>query len=282
MARSIQRFSVPGSIRSLASRALKRRRGAVFRPLAPSRPTADLGHTNRLALRNSYALVLLCGSDIERSEWLNEHIREFASVDRDRPIVYVLVDGPDRHSGTPVTSFPSAARMDGHEPLAADLRNGAEPKRLAVIRIMAGVLDCDFDDLRQRWKGERILKRIIAATIATVAILSIIWLFTILATSYMVTKENNAVVKVSSGARNSVCQLYDQLGLASHRLQLAAGNHEQHAVATKLGESAARIWLQCAHDEERWGFVDDYETLYCPAAWAVIPPDLADYVRCPK
>jgi hypothetical protein len=282
LATALEGFRIPTSIRTDSNFPERRRLRPVFVPDLPLGSGRDIGRKNRFALETSNALIVLCNASSADSNSIDEQIRCFLSVGDPDRIVCVLIDDPGSVNATSAVTFAPAVGERGREPLAADLRSGAEPRQSAVLRIAAALLDCDFESLRQRWRGERIRNRMLVGMVAVGLVLSLAWFLAWSIGATMIAIEAGRAVGVSSHARSSLCELYDDLGRASIRLEAAAQLGPQKSTAIQLRESATRIWLQCAHDEEHWGSVEDYEVLYCPPFWAKVPADLISYVQCPK
>src|SRR6185295_12209563 len=57
------------------------------------------------------------------------------------------------------------------EPLAADARPNADGKRMATLKLLAGILDVPFDDLRQREAQRRQQRLLYLAAASTVGLL---------------------------------------------------------------------------------------------------------------
>jgi hypothetical protein len=280
LAEALDGFRVPAPMRSKLPSPRSGRLRPIFIPAPVASSSRDIGQTNRAALEASNALIICCSASSATSDWVDEQIKYFMSMHGQHPVICALIDSSNGNPfmGSPV--FPSAVTAGGREPLAADLRANAEPKRVALIRIAAAMLGCDFDTLRQRWRGERFRKRAPISAIALSIFILIGWLGVLWIGTIQFAEVAGKEIKVSSEARVSLCNSYYELGVASVRLEAVATTQDQKLIAGQLRESATRIWFQCAHDEERWGFVDDYENLYCPPKWAKVPPDLEQQVQC--
>src|SRR5438128_7080248 len=63
------------------------------------------------------------------------------------------------------------------EPLAADVREGKDGKRNALLKLIAGIIGVPFDELRQRDRQRRIRRRIHlgASIVAMVAVMGLIY-----------------------------------------------------------------------------------------------------------
>lgn len=156
--RQIERYRVPGSLQS--SNGCPKRLGKVFRDEDELAASSDLSAAIDEALGSSRFLIVICSPSTPHSKWVNEEVRRFRSLGRERQILSLLV------KGTPEESFPPAllearrANPDASddvtlEPCAADVRDvhhdGARHTReVAKLRLLATMLGVDFDDLYRR------------------------------------------------------------------------------------------------------------------------------------
>lgn len=130
------------------------------------------------ALTSSKCLVVICSEHTPGSKWVNEEIEFFCSLGNAERIFSVLISGDlERSLPTVLKKIRGANTTDNSEPLAVDLRPGRLNRRLALLKLLAPVLGCDFDDLRQR-DHERQMRR---RNVAVAALLFILALMTALA-----------------------------------------------------------------------------------------------------
>lgn len=148
----MEKYRVP---RKLSQKYPDRRRlNPIFRDKEELASSDDLGVSIRSALVNSDALVVVCSPTAAASRWVNEEIHCFRDLTPDGIVLCCMVGGstdPD----SPDCAFPPAllSNREGEslpEPLAADIRNEADGKRGAFLKIAAGLLRVGIDDLRQR------------------------------------------------------------------------------------------------------------------------------------
>lgn len=115
------------------------------------------------ALEQSRCFVLVCSPAAATSRWVNEEVLRFKQLGREARILCLIVDGEPNatDTGHPEREcFPPALRYqlgaDGQlsdiaaEPLAADLRETADGRDNARLKIIAGLLGVSFGELRQR------------------------------------------------------------------------------------------------------------------------------------
>jgi tetratricopeptide (TPR) repeat protein len=130
----------------------------VFRDREELSSAASLSDAVSRALQASETLVVICSPAAARSKWVNEEILNFRRLGRSSRIFCFVVDG-EPNSGDASECFPRALRYewkDGDlsdvpaEPLAADARPVGDGRTLARLKLIAGILQVDLDNLRQR------------------------------------------------------------------------------------------------------------------------------------
>ena len=170
LARAIEVYRLPARLSRDPKSRLPRRLFPIFRDRDEFSSSADLGVAIEDALKRSRALVVLCSPSAKGSRWVNEEIRTFREHHGYERIYAVLLDG------TPESAFPpqltEEAKRDGtpsgvtHEPLWVDLRPGKEKRSDARLRLIAAILNVDFDTLKRR---DRARKRLVSIRLAAAA-----------------------------------------------------------------------------------------------------------------
>ncbi len=148
----------------------------VFRDEEELPASADLSREIETALEASRFLIVVCSRRTPESEWVNAEVLQFRALGRDDHILALLIDGE------PADAFPQSLReirravtdeqgitrvtIEEVEPLAADVRRMRTEsmrylRRMAKLRLLACILGCRFDDLRQR-ERERHTRRMLA------------------------------------------------------------------------------------------------------------------------
>jgi len=123
----------------------------IFRDRDDLSSAADLGGQVQQALTDSENMIVVCSPHAVASHWVNQEIRQFASMGRKNQIFCVIVDGDPGGVGVPSTCFPAAlAEIGLLEPLAADVRPWADGKHLAKLKVISGMLGLPLDKLRRR------------------------------------------------------------------------------------------------------------------------------------
>lgn len=148
--------------------------GPVFRDREDLPASADLSEAVKEALARSQALIVLCSPEAARSIWVAREIELFRALHPDRPILAALI------RGTPEEAFPAGIRKNGVEPLAADFRRAGDGRKLAFLKVVAGILGIPLDELIQR-EGQRRQRRVILITIAAAAAMLVLATMTLLA-----------------------------------------------------------------------------------------------------
>ncbi|HEX8366336.1 MAG TPA: toll/interleukin-1 receptor domain-containing protein [Allosphingosinicella sp.] len=139
----------------------------IFRDRDEMAASADLSETVRAALGESAALIVLCSPAAAQSLWVSEEIRIFRRLHPGAPVLGAII------AGEPPDCFPEPLlRTDReglrHEPLAPDFRPGADGRRLALLKLVAGATGVGLDALVQRDASRRI-RRVTAVTAMAVA-----------------------------------------------------------------------------------------------------------------
>lgn len=147
----------------------------IFRDREELSSGSDLTEEIKQALADSETLVVMCSPAAARSKWVNEEIRQFRALGKQR-IYCVIVDGDPQASEPGSACFPPALfeSDESAEPLAADARKWADGKSLARLKLVAGILGVRLDDLRQRDQQRKRKLRALAgfAVVAAVVLLA--------------------------------------------------------------------------------------------------------------
>jgi hypothetical protein len=159
----------------------------IFRDREELPVSADLGSNINQALRESRYLIVICSPRSAQSRWVGEEIKTYKKLGREDRILALIVDGePNASDGKPGFTpqeecFHEAMRYrwsDGSrpsetrsEPIAADAREGKDGKENAKLKLLAGLLAVNYDDLKRREQERRIrqLRAVLASTLALVS-----------------------------------------------------------------------------------------------------------------
>lgn len=152
--------------------------GKCFRDEDELAASHSLPNSIREALAASRTLIVICSPETQESPWVRREIEMFEQLHGRERIICVLAAGSSEESIPPILKTRMMPDANGilrempAEPLAADLRPEAKAKRKAeLLRIIAAVAGCNYDDLRQR---ERIRKRKRIALSSAAAALAIV------------------------------------------------------------------------------------------------------------
>lgn len=137
--------------------------GPVFRDREDLSAAQDLSSAVRDAIARSSALIVVGSPDAARSHWVSREIALFRELHPAAPIFVALA------RGEPGEALPEALRADGVEPLAADFRPEGDGKRLAFLKIVAGLAGLPLDALVQR-DAQRRLRRVMAVTLGALVL----------------------------------------------------------------------------------------------------------------
>lgn len=162
----LERFRVPSSLagRLTAIGVIPKRLTPIFRDRHELAAAHDLGSEIREALAASHCLIVLCSPAAATSKWTNAEIEEFKRVHPEGCIIAAIVGGEpfasEIEGREAEECFPPALRQKYDrrgratgkraEPLASDLREQGDGRRLGLLKIIAGMLGVGLDDLVQR------------------------------------------------------------------------------------------------------------------------------------
>jgi WD40 repeat protein len=178
---ALERYRVPRRLVGRIGRdgAVPRRIVPLFRDLDELPTSSDLGSAIREALAASRYLIVVCSPSAAASIWVNQEVLEFKRLGRANRILCLIVDGEPNASSKPGASrecFCPALRhavdAEGRltaepvEPLAADIRPGNDSRWDARLKLVAGLIGINYDDLKQREKSRQRWRHVLAAAAA--------------------------------------------------------------------------------------------------------------------
>ena len=133
-----------------------------LRPIFKDRdelPAADnLGEAIEQAIRASDALIVLCSPGAAQSPWIAREIDLYKRLNGDRGIFPVIVEGepPDNFPAPLLVHYENGEATDtASEPIAADIRPEGDGRKLAKLKLIAGLAHLDLDSLVQRDAARR-------------------------------------------------------------------------------------------------------------------------------
>jgi tetratricopeptide (TPR) repeat protein len=146
------------------------RLGTVFRDRDELPAAGDLSAELKTALKRSMFLIVVCSPTAAQSRWVNEEVRQFKLLhghkrgDGTARVLALIVDGDPGDAGLG-NCFPPALRFhvlpdgsisdDPAEPIAADIRPQGDGKKLAKLKLVAGLTGLPLDSLVQREAARR-------------------------------------------------------------------------------------------------------------------------------
>ncbi|MBA3804308.1 MAG: toll/interleukin-1 receptor domain-containing protein [Acidobacteria bacterium] len=189
--KSLETYKVPRKLvgRALETGVVPRRIFPIFRDREELPGAADLGGKLKNALRGSRYLIVICSPKAAHSQWVNEEIKTYKALGREDRVLCLIVDGEPYASEKPESGllecFPAAVRyrvaVDGSltaertEPIAADARKGKDGRTNAKFKLLAGILNVGYDELKQREKKRQMLHQFrLAAGVASLLLLAVL------------------------------------------------------------------------------------------------------------
>lgn len=162
----LEHYHIPKRIQKLSG---KKKFSRVFRDREELPLSADLGENIQEALEHSDFLIVVCSPESKGSLWVQREVSTFLEYHDQNHVLTLLV------KGEPEDAFPEAlcykekvVLEDGEEitihmqtePMAADIRGGSLKEmnrklKQEFLRIVAPILSCTYDDLRQRHREYR-------------------------------------------------------------------------------------------------------------------------------
>ena len=166
--RALEHYHIPAQIQKQTGIKKIRR---VFRDREELSTNTDLAKTLDDALDHSKFLIVICSPDAKASQWVNREVSLFLETHSMDKVLLLLTDG-EPSSAFPERVFYDEKKekdADGNEnvvrvpiePMAADVRAETDSDRLKKLkteklRLIADMLSCRFDDLKQRDREYRI------------------------------------------------------------------------------------------------------------------------------
>ncbi len=227
--RALETYRVP---RSLVRQGKKHKIKRIFRDIEELAATSDLSLKIRNTLKQSRYLIVICSLKTSESKWIAEEIRIFKELRRYDRILTLTIEG-EIHDVIPLSILEQA------EPLSADIRDPATRMpsiRLlkdAKLRLLAPILDCDYDDLKQREQKRQIRN----LTTAAAVMLALVCIFAVLSVQLFI--KQNALAK----SRQELSQANVSLKNTNQRLTQTI--FETSAIYTQF-------FLTVNDDYEKW------------------------------
>lgn len=121
----------------------------IFRDREELAAGASLNDAITNALKNARYLVVICSPNSAQSYWVNEEVRYFESLGREKYILPIILNGEPNAKEGLEECFPPALRLP-KEPIAADAREEKDGYDAALMKLRAGLLGVGLEDLVNR------------------------------------------------------------------------------------------------------------------------------------
>ncbi len=179
----LETFRMPRALVGTASGfgPVQRRLPPSFRDRDELAASGDLGADLRAALAASRFQIVVCSPNAAQSKWVNEEILSFKRLHGEHRTLALIVSG-EPYTGDARECFPPALRFQlgadqslsgvPAEPIAADLRAGKDGRRLAGLKLIAGVAGVPLDALVRRDAARR-QRRLVWLTAASLLIATV-------------------------------------------------------------------------------------------------------------
>lgn len=248
--KKLESFRLP---KTVAAKIRKTRLHRVFRDEAELAVSDDLSQAIETALQNSKYLIAVCSPEYLKSVWCQKEITKFLEYSDRKHVLLVLAEGDPENAFPEVLLYNDVIEEDEfgrkrkvrkpHEPLAADCRGANAKERNekvdnAVIRLVAAMFGVGYDDLMQRHRKEKNMRRtrrtlIAFGILAAVIAICVFFLFKI-------SKQNDEIIKQNdeiSRQNEEITRRYaDSLAATSDNL-LRDGRRKDAIYAARLGLS---------------------------------------------
>ncbi|HEX8778556.1 MAG TPA: toll/interleukin-1 receptor domain-containing protein, partial [Rhodanobacter sp.] len=164
--KALETYAIPRRLvgQTTAAGVIPKRLAPIFRDRDELASATDLGRKVHAALAQSANLIVICSPHSAVSHWVNEEVLAFKRLGRSERIFCLIVAGEPNASDlagraaeecfAPALRFrldaDSQPTDERTEPVAADARAGRDGKGNAKLKLIAGLLDLDYDRLKQR------------------------------------------------------------------------------------------------------------------------------------
>ncbi len=185
--KGLETYNVPKTLVGKPGRdgPIPKRLIPIFRDREELPTAVDLGAAINMALDGSDYLIVVCSPRSAKSLFVNEEILTFKRMGKQDRIMAIIIEGEPNGTDKPgmedIECFPPALKFivgdDGElseertEPIAADMRDGKDGKNNAKLKLIAGLLGVNFDDLAQREKKRQKRRQFFIGLAASAALM---------------------------------------------------------------------------------------------------------------
>lgn len=148
--RALEIYRLPAGLSSKAQ--LPHRLGKIFRDREELATGQNLGDHLTHALDKSDNLIVICSPNACSSPWVAKEIEYFKAQGKSDRIFCLLVEGGPEALPEPLLTDVKGKTL---EPLAADPRDTGDGKTLAKLKLIAGMLGLNLDQLTQREQARK-------------------------------------------------------------------------------------------------------------------------------
>jgi len=181
--RALETYRIPSRLvgRRTALGEVPARLAPIFRDRDELPAASDLSDALRQALGASMFMVVVVSPAAARSRWVDEEVRHFKRIHGEGRVLALIAAGSPG-AGDETECYPPSLRFrvasDGSlsdeptEPIAVDLRPGGDGKRMAKLKLVAGLTGLPLDALVQREAARRHRRITAFATLAGIVAIS--------------------------------------------------------------------------------------------------------------
>lgn len=160
--RRLERYQIPKTLRAAAKKTL----GRFFRDKEELAASSELKGELTENLDESQWLIVCCSPEAAASKWVNAEIEHVIQTRGRDAVLAVILEGE------PEAVFPPA--LQAQPPLAADFRPQGDGQDIGFLKLVAGILDVDLGELRDREAAaQRRRARLRSALVTLFALLAI-------------------------------------------------------------------------------------------------------------
>lgn len=125
-------------------------------------------------LQRSKFLIVICSPNSAKSQWVGAEIEHFISLGREKRIIPFAVDGEFNPENPDDCYLHPALQSIEDELLCVDVRESG--KEVALVKVVAGLLEFPFDKLWQRHKRYRLRKHLLKAVFSFVLVFCLLYI----------------------------------------------------------------------------------------------------------
>lgn len=263
----------------------------VFRDREELPTSSNLSNDIQDALENSKCLIIICSTNTPKSQWVTKEIKTFMELHGTDNIMPLLIEG-EPHDAFPAPLLNAKRlikREDGSEIeeelefMAADIRPEIMKRNIKIkygfdtskdkaylseslkelkvekLRILSTMLNCEFNDLKQRQLERRVKKIVtLAAIISSIFILFgsfAMYQYSVIASQNNKLNEQNAIIdNKNKELEKSNEEIKKQILLTEKQRKIAVENEEeakrQALIAAKNADEATKNLIIAKKNEQ--------------------------------